>query len=134
MGPRRQNVTARQPFWRSRCPSARLLNDVSPSTTPSTQEEHRMRHKLATVITKVHTMEIDEVNHHVIASGYLITGVVCHDHSTLIMTAVYLWAGLANVKILRAMHKPGFLSHHEHPATAPDQPDDNRQVVVATAA
>jgi hypothetical protein len=89
-----------------------------------------MRQKLAAVIEKFRALGIDDVDHHIIACGYLITGLVCDGHSTVIMTAVYLWAGRENVKALRAVHMPAFLSHRCVPA-ARGTLAGNRQVAAA---
>ncbi|WP_394622424.1 hypothetical protein JNUCC0626_49700 (plasmid) [Lentzea sp. JNUCC 0626] len=70
-----------------------------------------MRKQLSTVITRVRTMEIEDVNHHIIASGYVVTALAFNGHSTLVMTAVYLWAGLAHSNALRATHLSTFVPH-----------------------
>jgi hypothetical protein len=70
-----------------------------------------MRKQLSTVITRVRTMDIEDVNHHIIASGYVITALAFNGHSTLVMTAVYLWAGLAHSNALRATHLSAFVPH-----------------------
>ncbi len=70
-----------------------------------------MRQQLATMITRARTLEIDDVNHHIIAGGYLVTGMVFDGHSTLVMTAVYLWAGFVHTNMLRATHLSAFVPH-----------------------
>lgn len=51
-----------------------------------------MRNRLAKAISTVRNLEIEDINHHIIAAGYLITGVAFNGHSTTLMTSVYLWA------------------------------------------
>jgi hypothetical protein len=77
-----------------------------------------MRQQLTTMITRVRSLEIDEVNHHIIAGGYLITGMAFDGHSTLVMTAVYLWAGLVHTNTLRSAHLAAFVPHRRRAAAA----------------
>lgn len=77
-----------------------------------------MRKHLSTVITRVRTLEIEDVNHHIIGGGYLVTGLAFNGHSTLVMTAVYVWAGLVHSNTLRLSHLSAFVPHRRSTTSA----------------
>ncbi|WP_410570752.1 hypothetical protein [Amycolatopsis sp. cmx-4-61] len=81
-----------------------------------------MRQHLTTMITRARALEIDDVNHHIIACGYLVTGMAFDGHSTFVMTAVYVWAGLVHTNTLRATHLSAFVPHRRATAGAAAQP------------
>jgi hypothetical protein len=93
------------------------LHSARPRNTTRNGKAYQMRQHLTTMITRARALEIDDVNHHIIAGGYLVTGMVFDGHSTLVMTVVYLWAGFVHTNTLRATHLSAFVPHRRR-ATA----------------
>lgn len=66
-----------------------------------------MRQWLKVIISRTHRWEFED--HHVMACGYLITGILFNGHSTIVMTVAYVWVGVMHTHATRMAHMAAFL-------------------------